>query len=377
MAGNVITTAVLIFLLTSSALPWWLWFVPCGVGLLASRWGNLFWCHFFTDRLLPLGLLGLTLGLVLAVCQLDPLWLQVFWLVIGGGLLGLGIALPRSGITWERARDIITPDPVFHYPVRVSRLLTVVWGWLVWSLADIPLGWRAPLAVLFTTIGLAGVGNWRVEVVGKELTIEFAGIINSCYRFNLDRFQRLLLVKLQEGGVTWLQLANPREEVTLPLILLEMAANQGEMSEVLSQRYPFARQVATRDSLQMMGILLPQATGILAGLGCLVLGTFLWWSLEVSDSQAHVLTWLLGASFLLSPLLASWLFLVIVPGSIPPQSTFGLPPWELGMLFILINVITQPDTLLLAAIVFLIWGVGIYLLQLVRLIPIETAIAQN
>ncbi|MFN3359872.1 MAG: hypothetical protein ACK421_00330 [Pseudanabaenaceae cyanobacterium] len=375
MAGNVIATALLVFLLTYRVLPWWLWLLPAVVALGVSRWGGVFWRYFFTDRLLPLGLLGLTLGLMFAVCQLDPLWLQVFWLGVGGGLLGLGLALPPSTTAWETVGDVITPDPAFQQPVRVSRLLTVVWGWLVWSLAVIPLSWRAPLAVLFTTVGLAGVGNWRVEVAGKELKIEFAGIIHSCYRFNLDRFQRLLLIKLQEGGVAWLQLANPSQEVTLPIILLETAANQGEMPDILSQRYPFARQVTTRDSLQMMGILLPQGTGILAGLGCLLLGTVLWWTIDVSNTEPPVLTWLLGGSLLLSPLLASWLFLVIVPGSIPPQSPSGLPPWELGLLLILINVISQPDPLLLVAIVFLVWGVGIYLLQLVRLIPIETGIA--
>lgn len=370
MAGNVLTTGLLVLFLNFPRDSGLLWLFPVGALLLGRRYGNHLWRDFFTDRFSALGLGGLALGLILGLCYSDPLWLTIFWLTIGGGLLGLGWALP--GLKLLSNSDLISPEPSVHYPIRVNRLLSILWGWLIWSIPSIPIGWRAPLAILFVTLGLMSVGNWQLGIEGKELTIGFKGVINISYQFNLDRFQRLLLVKLQEGGISWLQLTNPQEELTLPSILLESTVSKSDITDILSQRYPLARQVTTRDSLQMMGILLPQAMGVFAGISCLVLGTILWTIIRIPESQSYAITWLLGSSFILSPILASCLFLLVVPGSIPPPVIVSLPPWELGVIIILVYLFSQGDVmpLLLATIVFLSWGVGICMFQLVRLVPI-------
>ncbi len=370
MAGNVVTTGLVVVFLSFRSDPWWLWVFPSGAMVAGNWWGRRFWQDFFADRLAGLGQLGLFLGLVAGICALDPQWLGVFWLTIGGGLLGLGGALTLPGFKFQEQPELITPDPIVNYPLRVNRLLSIIFGWVIWSIPEIPLGWRAPLTILMVTVGLTGLGDWQLAIIDKKLTIDFNGIISSSYRFDLDRFQRLLLVKLQEGGIAWLQLINLKEEVTLPIILLENGTPQGEMTELLSQRYPLARQSTTKDSLQMMGILLPQGIGVFTGLSCLILSTLIWSAIQLSDSPN--LTWILGGSFLVAPLLAAMLFLSIVPGSIAPQRVTTLPPWELGTLLILINLVSSPDPapLVLATIVFLGWGIGIYALHLVRVIPI-------
>ena len=372
MAGNVVTTGLVVVFLSFRGDPWWVWCFPAVAMVAGNWWGRRFWQDFFADRLAGLGQLGLFLGLVAGICALDPQWLGVFWLTIGGGLLGLGGALTLPGFKFQEQPDLITPDPIVNYPLRVNRLLSIIFGWVIWSIPEIPLGWRAPLTILMVTVGLTGLGDWQLAIIDRKLTIDFNGIISSSYRFDLDRFQRLLLVKLQEGGIAWLQLINLKEEVTLPIILLENVSPHGEMTELLSQRYPLARQSTTRDSLQMMGILLPQAIGVFTGLSCLILGTLIWSAIRLSDSPN--LTWILGGSFLVAPLLAPMLFLSIVPGSIAPQRVTTLPPWELGTLLILINLVSSPDpaSLVLATIVFLGWGVGIYALHLVRVIPITS-----
>ncbi len=372
MAGNVVTTGLVVVFLSFRSDPWWVAVFPCVAMVAGNWWGRRFWQDFFADRLAGLGQLGLFLGLVAGICVLDPQWLGVFWLTIGGGLLGLGGALTLPGFKFQEQPELITPDPVVNYPLRVNRLLSIIFGWVIWSIPEIPLVWRAPLTILMVTVGLIGLGDWQLAIIDKKLTIDFNGIISSSYRFDLDRFQRLLLVKLQEGGIAWLQLINLKEEVTLPIILLENVSPHGEMTELLSQRYPLARQSTTRDSLQMMGILLPQAIGVFTGLSCLILGTLIWSAIQLSDSPN--LTWILGGSFLVAPLLAAMLFLSIVPGSIAPQRVTTLPPWELGTLLILINLVSSPDPapLVLATIVFLGWGVGIYALHLVRVIPITS-----
>jgi len=372
MAGNVVTTGLVVVFLSFRSYPWWVVGFPCVAMVAGNWWGRRFWQDFFADRLAGLGQLGLFLGLVAGICTLDPQWLGVFWLTIGGGLLGLGGALTLPGFKFQEQPDLITPDPIVNYPLRVNRLLSIIFGWVIWSIPEIPLVWRAPLTILMVTVGLTGLGDWQLAIIDRKLTIDFNGIISSSYRFDLDRFQRLLLVKLQEGGIAWLQLINLKEEVTLPIILLENVSPHGEMTELLSQRYPLARQSTTRDSLQMMGILLPQAIGVFTGLSCLILGTLIWSAIQLSDSPN--LTWILGGSFLVAPLLAATLFLSIVPGSIAPQRVTTLPPWELGTLLILINLVSSPDPapLVLATIVFLGWGIGIYALHLVRVIPITS-----
>ncbi len=364
------TTGLLTLFLSFRGEPWLLWLFPLGSFVVGRYLGKHFWNNFFTDRLSFLGLLGLFLGLTLGLCYLDPLWLSTFWLTMGGGLVGLGGAL--TGIKLPEHPDLITPDPLVQHPLRVNRLLSITVGWLTWSIPDIPIWWRAPLTIFLTTLGLIGLGNWHLEIKGKDLRLGFNGIISSFYRFNLDRFQRLMLVKLQEGGISWLQIANPREEITLPIILLETTANRGEIAEILSQHYPLARQTTTRDSLQMIGILLPQAMGVFAGISCLILGTILWSSVEIPESQSYYLTWILGGSFLLAPPLSSALFLAIVPGSIAPHAIYNSPPWELGALLILVNLANTTDviSLIISTIVFLSWGIGIYAFQLVRIIPI-------
>ncbi len=369
MAGNVLTTGLLALLLSFRSEPWWMWL--CLTGGLGAGWylGKDFWRDFFTDRLAWLGQVSLFLGLVLGICSLDPLWLGGFWLTIGGGLLGLGGAL-YSGIKFQEAPALLSPDPLVHHPLRVNRLLSIVFGWLIWSIVEIPVSWRAPLTILFVTVGLVGLGNWQLGIVDKKLRIEFSGIINISYLFNLDRFQRLLLVKLQEGGIAWLQLTNINEEVTLPIILLEDNSLNDKMTETIRQRYPLISQSTTRDSLQMMSILLPQAIGVFAAITCLILGTILWSALKLPESPS--LIWILGGCFLISPILACALFLLTVPGSIAPQKIGHFPPWELGILLIIVQLISSPNTvpLLLATIVFLSWGIGIYCLHLVRVIPI-------
>ncbi len=372
MAGNVVTTGLVVVFLSFRSDPWWVVGFPCVAMVAGNWWGRRFWQDFFADRLAGLGQLGLFLGLVAGICALDPQWLGVFWLTIGGGLLGLGGALTLPGFKFQEQSELITPDPIVNYPLRVNRLLSIIFGWVIWSIPEIPLVWRAPLTILMVTVGLTGLGDWQLAIIDRKLTIDFNGIISSSYRFDLDRFQRLLLVKLQEGGIAWLQLINLKEEVTLPIILLENVSPHGEMTELLSQRYPLARQSTTKDSLQMMGILLPQAIGVFTGLSCLILGTLIWSAIQLSDSPN--LTWILGGSFLVAPLLAAILFLSIVPGSIAPQRVTTLPPWELGTLLILINLVSSSDPapLVLATIVFLGWGVGIYALHLVRVIPITS-----
>jgi hypothetical protein len=324
------------------------------------------------------------------------------WIVTGAGLLGistwLGLALTKpateqelaaadrlSVITYSDKTVSVSPTSLGQQPRQFNSLVMLLFSVVFWTTLEGPNSVRTILTIVMATAGLTGLSTWQIEVqpARKIFNLKFSGIwgLESTYTINLHAFSRLEVVKLREGDMSWMQLVGYNKDITLPSIVTGTAKTDGEseLGQALLDSCHLARHETTRDSIGLVGILLPQGAGILAGLAFAALG--LGGLLFMPAPPRLVLPgciMLMGVC-LVSPVIARYILNLVAPTSLipdPPRSADRLQGWEIGIaLVIAFSVLKQAQgvavlPLLGLGIAWLCFAIGACILTLVRRTPV-------
>ena len=324
------------------------------------------------------------------------------WIVVGAGLLGistwLGLALTKpateqelaaadrlSVITYSDRTVSVSPTSLGQQPRQFNSLVMLLFSVVFWTTLEGPNSVRTILAIAMAMAGLTGLSTWQIEVqpARKIFNLKFSGIwgLESAFTINLHAFSRLEVVKLREGDMSWMQLVGYNKDITLPSAVIGTAKTDGEseLGKALLDSCHLARHETTRDSIGLVGILLPQGAGILAGMAFVALG--LGGLLFMPAPPRLVLPgciMLMGVC-LVSPVVARYILNLVAPASLipdPPRYVERLQAWEIGIaLVIAFAVLKQAQgvavlPLLGLGVAWLCFGIGACILTLVRRTPI-------
>ncbi|NJM27562.1 MAG: hypothetical protein HC856_03730 [Pseudanabaena sp. RU_4_16] len=324
------------------------------------------------------------------------------WVSVGAGLLGistwLGLALTKpateqelaaadrlSVITYSDKTVSVSPTSLGQQPRQFNSLVMLLVSVVFWTTLEGPNSVRTISTIAMAMAGLTGLSTWQIEVqpARKIFNLKFSGIwgLESAFTINLHAFSRLEVVKLREGDMSWMQLVGYNKDITLPSAVIGTAKTDGEseLGKALLDSCHLARHETTRDSIGLVGILLPQGAGILAGMAFVALG--LGGLLFMPAPPRLVLPgciMLMGVC-LVSPVVARYILNLVAPTSLipdPPRYVERLQAWEIGIaLVIAFAVLKQAQgvavlPLLGLGVAWLCFGIGACILTLVRRTPI-------
>jgi hypothetical protein len=326
------------------------------------------------------------------------------WLFVGAGLLGistwLGLAIGKpiaesdlavsdrlSVITYGDRSVCISPASLSQQPRQFNSLIMLLLSVFFWTTLEGSSYIRTIVAISLAMAGLTGLSTWQILVQPQQrlLQMQFSGIwgLESIYTINLHAFSRIEVVKLREGDLSWMQLAGYSKDITLPSAVLGTGKTNGEseLGQALLTSCNLARHETTRDSLGLVGILLPQGAGVLAGIAFVAVGLFSMLFLpSLPRTGLSGCVMLMGAC-LISPVVARYVINLVAPASLMPDSprhSDRLQAWEIGVALVTafaalrnaqgVNVLP----LLSLAGAWTCFGIGICILTLVRRTPIAT-----
>lgn len=289
---------------------------------------------------------------------------------------------------------LISPTALLQQPRQFNSVAILVFSLFFWTMVDLQIGVKAILAIAIAAAGLTGISIWQIYLYPQHriLALHFSGLwgLGANYTIDLRAFSRLALVKMQEssGEISWMQLTGNSLEITLPSAITtnftRSDADEDELGKVLREKVQLARHDTNRDSLGLIGVLLPQGAGILAGICLLAIGSVSLFLLPMPAQNLLEGAVILLAVCLLSPAIAWYILNLIAPNSLAPDR---MPPvnhiqvWEIGAAIAIAAVVLPLVTraayalpLLFLACAWLSFGVGACILTLTRRTPIVNQI---
>lgn len=326
------------------------------------------------------------------------------WLFVGAGLLGistwLGLAIGKpiaeadlavsdrlSVITYADRTVCISPTSLSQQPRQFNSLIMLLLSVFFWTTLEGSSYIRTIVAISLAMAGLTGLSTWQILVQPQQrlLQMQFSGIwgLESIYTINLHAFSRIEIVKLREGDLNWMQLAGYSKDITLPSAVLGTGKTNGEseLGQALLNSCNLARHETTRDSLGLVGILLPQGAGILAGIAFIAVGVFSMLFLPSLPRTALPGCVMLMGACSIAPVVARYVINLVAPANLMPDSSRyadRLQSWEIGVALVTafaalrnaqgVNVLP----LLSLGGAWLCFGIGVCILTLMRRTPIAT-----
>lgn len=369
--------------------------------------------RFSTSFLIPALLLCLLLLVVLNL-KLDPLLsialIGSLWSVFASLLLGIAMwlniwsahskpitdqdlaAVDHLSVTsYSDQTVLIGPTALSQQPQQFNSFVLLVMGLFLWTMLNLFAGSVESMglppnvfeiaAIALTSMGLVGLSTWQIQIQPDQqlMHLLFTGLwgLQADYTINLRQFPRLQIVKMQEGDLTWVQLSGQNNDIALPGKIIGSSLKvdeDNELCQVLLRTCNLARHATSRDSLGLIGILLPQGAGILAGVSFFVVGLLMLLFLPLPKGMvAEGAIALIGVT-MLSPFLARSILALVAPTMMSSDLPTALPhiyAWEVGTALIL-SVITLPHqtNLITLSFAWLSFSVGVCILSLVRSTPI-------
>lgn len=245
-----------------------------------------------------------------------------------------------SVMTYSDQTVCVAPTSASQQPHQFSSLLMLMLSLYFWSMLDLPAGIKELSVISLAFVGLTGLTTWQMQLQPAQqlLYICFSGIcgLETNYVINLRSFSRLEVVKLQGSDLTWMQLSGHSQEIVLPSKVLGNPINADEHLEivqVLLNNFRLARHETNSDSLELVGILLPQGAGILAGVTFLGLSILAMLLLPVATNIPLEGAIALLGICLISPTLAKYVLQLVAPSILAPNipaKTIHFQPWEMG-----------------------------------------------
>ena len=293
-----------------------------------------------------------------------------------------------SVIAYSDRTVLISPNPRSNQPSQFNSMLLFGMGLFFWTMLDLPTGILEIAVIACSGIGLVGISTWQIQLQPQQqiMALNFTGLwdLQATYTINLRHFPRLQIVKLSEGDLTWVQLSGQSNELALPGAIIDSSTKKtddpSELAKILLKTCRLARHETSRDSLGLIGLLLPQGTGILAGVTFSIAAVLMLLLLPLPNNIVAEGTALLIGTSMLCPALARWIFKLVAPTvmpSDPPIVLTHFQAWEIGTAIIL-SVITsshhQKFGLIALSTAWISFGVGICILALVRRTPINIKI---
>ncbi len=291
-----------------------------------------------------------------------------------------------SVIPWGDRTLRVEPSPALQQPRQVHGLICLAAGLCIWTLqalADVS-GSIAPLlAGLLVFVGLTSIGTWRLHLdpARRRCCLHYCGPWEweSRYTLAMADFSRLQAIQLQDAELTWLQLSGVRYELVLPPALIGLGSDTSQESDLeraFLSSFRLARHSSSCDSLGLMGILLPQGAGILAGTAVLLMGGALCTLFAVTPAPLWQSTVSLLGIAAISPTLARQILLAIAPSNLRADRVS--PPlrgWEIGIAAIAMAWLPEGSLALREfvglALGWLALAVGVAMLALVRRSPLR------
>jgi hypothetical protein len=340
------------------------------------------------------------LTLLILIKSQQLLAIAAIWQVVGFTFLGMGICL-----CWERGfkqaithMQMLTNDgQVVIHPSLLSQEVQQCYGAIalimaifVWSAMELPTAIQAAIAITLTMTGVTNLYTWRIIFWSDQrlLSLGFEGLWgqSATYALDLQSFNYLEKIKLQEGDLRWVQLSGYGKDVTLPLTMFESQTASDQIYDYLVQSTHLAKQDSVRDSLRLIGILLPLGAGTLAGMVLVLIGTLLCFLLRLPPETSWESGMLLLGVSLVCPWVGRSLFKLLAPKILKPtvqKNSFQLQAWEIGLAILLIPLLSTVTGVIPGAIsgaiatellgltgAWLTLGTGICLLALVPRTPI-------
>jgi hypothetical protein len=299
-----------------------------------------------------------------------------------------------SVITYSDQTVLLSPTALTQQPRQFSGVVVLILSLFFWTMVDFSIGLKAFLTIAIAASGLTGTSTWQIHLQPQRriFALNFSGLwgLGANYTINLESFSRLAHVKMQESGgeISWMQLAGNSTEITLPSAITVSYSKkhedeEDELGKVLREKVQLARHDTTRDSLGLVGVLLPQGAGILAGLSLLVIGAIALFMLPLPERMMLEGSVILLGVCLVSPAIARYALSLVAPSSLAPdrdRQVAGLQFWEIGAA-LAIAAVTLPSftqgfaqgtaqPLLFLACSWLSFSVGACILTLTRRTPI-------
>ncbi|MEE3715993.1 hypothetical protein V2H45_04440 [Tumidithrix elongata RA019] len=298
-------------------------------------------------------------------------------------------------ITYSDQTVLISPTSLTQQPRQFNSAVVLVLSLFFWTMVDLPIGIKAILAIAIAASGLTGFSVWQIHLQPLQhiLSLRFSGLwgLQANYTIDLRTFSRLAVVKMQESGgeISWMQLSGNDTEITLPTAITANYVktneeDEDELGKALREKIQLARHDTTRDSLGLVGVLLPQGAGILAGISLLAIGAASLFLLPLPERMLLEGAVILLGVCLLSPSIAWYALHLVAPNSLVPDTSRQvnhLQIWEIGAAFTLAAIVVPSSSqgtivlpLLFLACAWLSFGVGACILTLTRRTPIVNKI---
>ncbi|CAN1211796.1 hypothetical protein TUMEXPCC7403_16445 [Tumidithrix helvetica PCC 7403] len=298
-------------------------------------------------------------------------------------------------ITYSDQTVLISPTSLTQQPRQFNSAVVLVLSLFFWTMVDLPIGIKAILAIAIAASGLTGLSTWQIHLQPLQhiLSLRFSGLwgLQANYTIDLRTFSRLAVVKMQESGgeISWMQLSGNETEITLPTAITANYIktndeDEDELGKALRDKVHLARHDTNRDSLGLVGVLLPQGAGILAGISLLVIGAASLFLLPLPERMPLEGAVILLGICLLSPAIARSALNLVAPNILAPDASRQvnhLQIWEIGAALTIAAIIVPSSTqgtfvlpLLFLACAWLSFGVGACILTLTRRTPIVNTV---
>ncbi len=290
-----------------------------------------------------------------------------------------------SVIAYSDRTVLISPNPRSNQPSQFNSMLLFGMGLFFWTMLDLPTGILEIAVIACSGSGLVGISTWQIQLQPEQqiMALNFTGLwdLQATYTINLRHFPRLQIVKLSEGDLTWVQLSGQSNELALPGAIIDNSTKKtedhSELAQILLKTCRLARHETSRDSLGLIGLLLPQGTGILAGVTFSIAAVLMLLLLPLPNNIVAEGTALLIGTSMLCPALAKRIFKLVAPTVMPSDPPIVLPhfhAWEIGTAIILSVIASshhQKLGLIALSAAWISFGIGVCILALVRRTPIN------
>lgn len=323
-----------------------------------------------------------------------------FWAIAASAFLGISVwlglvqtrpAAQQEGAAADRLSTIVysdktvsvSPTSLAQQPRQSNSTILLLMGLWFWTAIDLPARIEEIMTIALVSAGLTGISTWQLQMYPAQnlLRLHFSGLwgLAATYTINLRSFSRLEIVKLREGELTWLQLSGYGYDITLPAAILGNFAKDGEANELektLSETCHLARHETSRDSLGMMGVLLPQGAGILTGIAALGLSIAIALLLPLPQDASLEGAIILVGTCLVSPTLAKCTLNLVAPNLLRPDPAVNsslADSWEIGIALISTAILLSDRAALIAILcsTWLSFCVGACILALIRRAPVR------